>query len=120
MRYVHDRQTGNSQRLVESQIIGNPPGTAPVHQLASVAVRVDLDPYLSMKALADYSSLSRRTLQDLVNDTSDPIPSFRVGGKLLVRKSDFDRWMGRRRNQKPREAARLAAADAQALLKARH
>ncbi len=85
----------------------------------SVSLVQDLDPYFSLKGLAGYASLSRRTLQDFVNDTTDPLPSYRVGAKILVRKSDFDRWMSRRRNQKPQEASRLAAADAQALLKAR-
>ena len=87
--------------------------------LEAVTIQTDLDPWLSLRALAGYSCLSRRTLQDLVNDTSDPIPSYRVGGKILVRKSDFDRWMIRRRNQKPLAAARLAAAHAAALLNAR-
>ena len=41
----------------------------------SVPVRVELDPWLSLRGLADYCSLSRRTLQDLVNDPMDPIPS---------------------------------------------
>ncbi len=87
--------------------------------IETVTITTDLDPYLSLKGLAGYASLSRRTLQDLVNATDDPLPSYRVGTKILVRKSDFDCWMTRRRNRKPLEAARLAAADAQALLTAR-
>ncbi len=87
--------------------------------IEAVSLTTDLDPYLSLKGLAGYASLSRRMLQDLVNDTTDPLPSYRVGAKILVRKSDFDRWMARRRNRKPLEAARLAAADAAALLRAR-
>ncbi len=84
--------------------------------IEELTIQADLDPCLSLRGLADYCSLSRRTLQALVNDTSDPIPSYRVGGKLLVKRSEFDAWMTRRRNRKPLEAARLAAADAQALL----
>ncbi len=84
----------------------------------AVTVRMDLDPWLSLRALAAYSNLSRRTLQDLVNDLQDPIPSYRVGGKLLIRRSEFDAWMARRRNRKARALALLAAADAQALLTA--
>jgi excisionase family DNA binding protein len=90
-----------------------------VRIIEAVTIQQDFDPWLSLKGLAGYSSLSRRTLQDLVNDTSDPIPSYRVGGKILVRKSEFDRWMSRRLNQKPHALARLAAADAQALLSVR-
>ncbi len=121
------------------RIVGNPRGSVPVHPVASVAVRVDLDPYLSLEALASgtrerrdpftrqvtaeyvqgYSGLSRRTLQTLVNDDTDPLPSYRVGGKLLVRRSEFDAWMARRKNTKPLAAAQLAQADARALLTAR-
>lgn len=54
-----------------------------------------------------------------MNDTADPLPSYRVGGKILIRKSEFDRWMTRRRNRKPLAAARLAHADTVALLRAR-
>jgi len=90
-----------------------------VRVIEALTVNWDADLYLSLKGLASYASLSRRTLQDLVNDTSDPIPSYRIGGKILIRKSEFDVWMARRRNRKPLEATRLAAADAAALLKAR-
>ena len=89
------------------------------HPVNAVSVRVPLDPFLDLRALAGYCHLSRRTLQALVNDPRDPLPSYRVGGKILVRRSEFDAWMARRRNTKPLAAARLAAADAQALLQAR-
>ncbi len=87
--------------------------------IEAVNITTDMDPYLSLKGLAGYASLSRRTLQDLINAPRDPLPSYRVGGKILIRKSDFDRWMTRRRNQKSLALARLAQADAQALLSAR-
>ena len=90
-----------------------------MYPVESVAVRVDLDPYLGMQALARYLGLSRRTLQDLANDPADPLPTYRVGVKLLARCSEVDAWMARRRNAKPLAAARLAAADAFALLTAR-
>lgn len=103
----------------DRQSAGHTLGTLAVHPVESVSVHTELDPWLDLRALARYVSLSRRTLQNLVNDTGDPLPSYRVGAKLLVRRSEVDAWMARRRNRKPLEAARLAAADAQALLAAR-
>ncbi len=85
----------------------------------AVSITTDLDPWLSLKGLAGYSSLSRRTLQDLVNDPADPLPSYRVGSKILVRRSEFDAWMTRRRNTKAQALATLARADAAALLAAK-
>ena len=75
--------------------------------------------WLSLRGLADYCSMSRRTLQALLHDLRDPIPSYRVGGKILVRRSEFDTWMARHRNEKAQSLTRLAVADAQALLSAR-
>jgi hypothetical protein len=58
-----------------------------------VAVSIPLDPYLSLRALAGYSGLSVRRLRALLEEPGQPIPSFRVGGKILVRRSEFDAWM---------------------------
>lgn len=87
--------------------------------IEAVRINVEMDPFLSMNGLAAYSSLSRRTLQNLLGDPLDPLPSYRVGGKLLVRRSEFDVWMSRRRNRKAISVGELAAADAAALLIAR-
>ena len=50
------------------------------------------DAYLSLKALARYSGLSVRRLRDYLTDRSHPLPSYRIGGKILIRRSDFDTW----------------------------
>ena len=92
----------------------------PITVVDQVQVSVDLDPYLSLKALAGYSGLSVRKLRYLLGDHRHPIPSYRVDGKVLVRRSEFDAWMAHRRNTKAQSLAYLAAADAQALLTARY
>jgi hypothetical protein len=51
------------------------------------------DAYLPLKALAQYSGLSVRTLRDHLTDSMRPLPHFRVGGKIIVRQSDFDVWV---------------------------
>ena len=58
------------------------------------------DPYLSLRRLSAYSGVSIRTLRAWIKDALHPLPYFRVGGavgKVLVRRSDFDRWMTRHR-----------------------
>lgn len=56
-------------------------------------VIIPLDPYLSLKALAVYSSLSVRTLRNYLQDPLHPLPCYRVGRKVLVRQSEFNRWI---------------------------
>ena len=58
-----------------------------------VVISTELDPFLDLRALAGYSSLSVRKLRDLLNDPGQPIPAYRIGGKILVRRSEFDTWM---------------------------
>lgn len=76
-----------------------------------VEVSTPLDPFLDLRALSAYSSLSVRKLRDLLEDSQRPIPSFRVGGKLLVRRSEFDAWMSHHRNRDSRSDARRIVDD---------
>jgi hypothetical protein len=59
------------------------------------------DPYLSLRALAEYSSLSVRTLRKFLERTppAQALPCYRLEGKVLVRRSDFDRYMAQYRAQ---------------------
>jgi hypothetical protein len=58
-----------------------------------VEARVILDPYLSLVGLAGYSGLSIRKLRAHLAEVAHPLPCYRVGGKILVRRSEFDAWM---------------------------
>jgi excisionase family DNA binding protein len=72
-----------------------------------VVVSTPLDPFLSLKALAGYSGLSVRKLRDLLADPTCPLPHYRVGGKILVRRSEFDAWMQQYRPQGNTNVARM-------------
>ena len=49
------------------------------------------DKYLSLKSLSEYSDLPTPTLRDYIKGCG--LPCFKVRGKLLVRKSEFDSWL---------------------------
>ena len=51
------------------------------------------DTYLSLRALAAYAGLSVRTLRDRLAHPTQPLPHYRVGCKILVKRSEFDAWM---------------------------
>src|SRR5262245_36464562 len=59
--------------------------------LERIATVLD-DRYMSLAELAAHSGLSRRTLIRSLA-ASDPLPHFKVGGRVLVRRSDFDVWV---------------------------
>ena len=65
--------------------------TSPV--VERVDARVILDPYLSLTGLAGYSGLSVRKLRIHLADVAHPLPCYRVGRKILVRRSEFDAWI---------------------------
>ncbi len=52
-----------------------------------------LDPFLSLRALASYSCLSVRKLREYLDHPTHPLPHYRVGGKIVVRRSEFDVWV---------------------------
>jgi hypothetical protein len=72
-----------------------------------VAVSVPLDPYLSLRALTSYSGLSIRRLRELLDDPGHPLPCFRIGGKILVRRSEYDAWAARYRQVGRDEVSRV-------------
>jgi excisionase family DNA binding protein len=79
--------------LVERVILSSPP-----------------DPFLSLKALADYSGLSVRTLRTYLHAAAGPLPCYRVGRKILVRRSEYDVWVTRYRQVGSPDLDRIAEA----------
>jgi excisionase family DNA binding protein len=49
--------------------------------------------WLDLKALQKYACISERTLREWVHRSVEPLPAVQVGGKILVRRSEFDRWL---------------------------
>jgi hypothetical protein len=50
------------------------------------------DGYLPLDELATYSGLSRRKLEEYLNDPVHPLPHYRFDSKIAVRRSEFDAW----------------------------
>jgi len=48
--------------------------------------------YLPLKALATYAGLSERTLRSYLTHAVHPLPSYKIGGRVLVRKAEYDAW----------------------------
>jgi excisionase family DNA binding protein len=45
------------------------------------------------ESLRKYACVSERTLREWIHRSVDPLPAVRVGYKILVRRSEFDRWL---------------------------
>ena len=64
------------------------------------------DRYLPLKALVAYSGLGLRTLRTYLQHPTRPLPHFRIGGKIVVRQSEYDLWaLGFRAQSSSRVAA---------------
>ena len=55
--------------------------------------------YFDLRALAAYSCCSVRWLRDRLADRTYPLSCYRVEGKLLVKRIEFDEWMASFRTQ---------------------
>jgi len=59
-----------------------------------------MDPFLPLRSLASYAGLSVRTLRQYLELPPDQaLPCYRVGGKILVRRSEFDTWVAQYRSR---------------------
>jgi len=59
------------------------------------------DGYFDLKGLAAYSTLAVPTLRDHIR--SGKLPCFKVKGKILIKKSEFDKWIEDYRMDKKRD-----------------
>ena len=59
------------------------------------------DGYFDLKGLAAYSTLAVPTLRDYIR--SGKLPAYKVKGKVLVKKSEFEKWMDRHRMDKKKD-----------------
>jgi hypothetical protein len=57
--------------------------------------------YMDLRTLAAYSCCSVRWLRDRLADRAKPLPYHRIEGKILIRKEDFDEWIGQYRTVQP-------------------
>jgi hypothetical protein len=66
---------------------GKPSAAVP----STPVIRVD-DVYFPLKSLSEYAGLSVRTLRGYLTHPAHPLPCYRIVGKVVVRRSDFDEW----------------------------
>jgi excisionase family DNA binding protein len=63
-----------------------------------VVISTLLDPFLSLRAAADYTGISVKTLRRGVNDAPDcALPAYRIGTAIILRRSELDAWLVQRR-----------------------
>ena len=57
-----------------------------------LVMSAQVDNYLGLEALASYSGLAERTLRAHIASPVHPLPHYRIGGRVLIRRSDYDQW----------------------------
>ena len=60
-----------------------------ITELSALIERAE-DRFFDLRSLSGYASLAVPTLRDYLRDG---LPHFKVKGKILVRKSEFDSWL---------------------------
>jgi excisionase family DNA binding protein len=53
--------------------------------------------WLGMREITEYADVSERTVRGWIHAPVDALPAVRVGGKILVKRSELDAWLERRR-----------------------
>ncbi len=62
---------------------------------SSSSVVVVNDAYFTLKRLPAYAGLSERTLRSYLSHPLHPLPAYKIGGRVLVRRSEYDSWAAR-------------------------
>ncbi len=81
-----------------------PLGEQTVISVQEVLLYFSQDRYMNKREAATYISLSTRTLEERLRE----IPHFRVGRKVLFKKSELDRWIEQFREGSAQNLDRIA------------
>jgi len=63
------------------------------------------DKYFDLKGLAVYSALAVPTLRSHIR--SEGLPCFMVKGKIIIKKSEFDKWIESHRVNKKQDLSKI-------------
>jgi excisionase family DNA binding protein len=55
--------------------------------------------WFGLRQVAQYAAVSERTVRGWIHASVDALPAVRVRGKILVRRSELDAWLGRHKVQ---------------------
>lgn len=58
-----------------------------------LSINNDRDVYIDAKTCSEWSSLSLRTIRDLLKAPDDPIPHYKIGGRVLIHWPEFKEWL---------------------------
>ncbi|MDA3895502.1 MAG: hypothetical protein PF482_05070 [Desulfobacteraceae bacterium] len=58
-----------------------------------LTINNDKDVFIDAKTCAEWSSLSLRTIRELLKDPENAIPHYKIGGRVLIAWPEFKRWM---------------------------
>jgi excisionase family DNA binding protein len=86
----------NLKNWKENKISENP---APAPCLEGEGMPTHSREWLGLRELSVYANVSERTLRSWIRSPRDPLPATRVGGKVLVRRTEFDRFLDRHQVQ---------------------
>ncbi len=78
------RKNGQNSAQGKKSIIGLPGGHSRI-----------TPEWLGLRRLSEYADVSERTLRVWIHSPVEPLPAVRIGGKILVRRADFDAWLQR-------------------------
>ena len=65
------------------------------------------DQYFDLKGLSAYASTGVSTLRDYIK--AKGLPCFKLSGKVLIKRSEFDTWLEGFRVNKARDLSKLAS-----------
>ncbi len=77
----------------------NPNNSARVQESDTALGRHVQPEWLGLRRLAEYADVSERTLRGWIHSPLNPLPAVRIGGKILVRRREFDAWLERHKIQ---------------------
>jgi excisionase family DNA binding protein len=90
-------KSGHNPETPQASEVIRTPAARPARETRATRPLAPWPEWLNFRQLTEYCGVSERTARSWIHSSGDPLPAVRVGGKVLVRKAEFDSWLERHR-----------------------
>ncbi|HUU14477.1 MAG TPA: helix-turn-helix domain-containing protein [Terriglobia bacterium] len=83
----HNPETSEASEVIRT------PAARPAREARATRPIAPWPEWLDLHSLTEYAVVSERTVRGWIHAPTDPLPAVQVRGKILIKRSELDRWL---------------------------
>jgi excisionase family DNA binding protein len=86
-------KNGHNPETPQAGEVIRAPAVRPAREARATRPLAPWPEWLDLHSLTEYAAVSERTVRNWIQAPVNPLLAVRIGGKILVKRSELDRWL---------------------------